>query len=328
MVGGARPRFAVGILDRVAISITSLEAAHLDEAARLVAIGADRCAFPFADGGLEMAVRDALGNMNLDTGVVALRDGRVAGFLVGFATTLFTGLPGVYVPEWGHATDGDPSLYGPMYRSASARWVAGGAVTHAITLFAEDHGALESWFGMGFGKHLVDGVRRVEACAPIADGIEIRLADEGDLAAAVAMDAATAAHLSSSPVFLDRSPDDEASLLAQLADPERPAFVAVDENRVIGWVTAKPSGEAPRSIRRSVPMSIDGAYVYPEFRRSGVAASLVDALVDAASGQGIEMIAVDYETANLEAAAFWPRCGFEPVLISVARTIGPQSAGS
>ena len=325
MVGGARARLAIGILDRVTISIAAFEAAHLDDAARLVAISADRSGFPFADGGLEAAVRDAQGRMDLGTGVVALRDGRVAGFLVGLATTLFTGLPGVYVPEWGHATDGDPSIYGPMYRSASADWVAGGAVTHAVTLFAGDHDGLESWFGMGFGKHLIDGVRRVEACAPIAEGIEIRLADEGDLAAAVAMDAATAAHLSAAPVFLDRSPDDETSLLAQLADPERPVIVAVEEHRVIGWVTANPSDDSPMSIRRRVPMSIDGAYVYPELRRSGVAASLVDTLVDTVSGQGAEMIAVDYETANLEAAAFWPGCGFEPILISVARTIGQQS---
>jgi len=273
-------------------------------------------------------VRDALGDMDLGTGVVALQDGRVAGFLVGFVATLFDGLAGVYVPEWGHATGGDPTLYGPMYRSASAGWAAGGAATHAITLFTEDHGALDSWFGLGFGKHLIDGVRRVVACAPGAEGIEIRLADQGDLAAAAAMEAATAAHLSSAPVFLDRSPSDEESLMARLTDPERPVMVAVTEGRVIGWVTASPSNDVPLSMRRRVPMSIDGAYVCPEFRRGGIAASLVDALVDLVSGQGAEIIAVDYETANLEAAAFWPRCGFEPVLISVARTIGTLSTES
>ena len=304
------------------ISITSLLQAHLDDAARLVAEGAARGGFPFTDEGLEGAVRKALGRMDLSSGVVALRDGGVAGFLVGFSATLFNGLPGVFAPEWGHATDGDATLYGPMYRAASERWVAEGRTTHALSLFSGDTGGLDSWFGMDFGRHLVDGARRVEPGSRSSSGIEVRPGTGADLDAAVIMERATAAHLNSAPVFLGHQPDDREALRLRLADPDRPVFVADTGDRVIGWVTASPAEETPLSIGRHVPLAIDGAYVDPAGRSAGIGASLVEAMMAWAASRGFEWVAVDYETANLEAAGFWPRCGFDPLLVSLARTIG------
>lgn len=303
------------------VTIVALTGDHLDAAGRLVAEGAVRSGFPFADEGLQDAVTGALAHMDLDAGVVALRDRRVVGFLVGFPARLFNGLPGVHVPEWGHAVDGDPSVYGPLYRAASQRWVAAGRLSHALSLFSGDGAGLESWSGMDFGRHLIDGVRRVVTAARPSTGVAVRLAVEADLEAAAALEEATAAHLRAAPVFLARRPDDHDALLARLGDPQRPVFVAETDDRVVGWLTASPSEDSSFTLRRHVPLAIDGAFVEPARRGAGIGTILVESMVAWAAAEGFEWIAVDYETANFEAAAFWPRCGFDPVLVSLARTI-------
>ena len=135
------------------------------------------------------------------------------------------------------------------------------------------------------------------------------------------------AHLRASPVFLAHKPHDREALRARLADPARPVLVAEVDDRVVGWMTASPCGGDPLVMARLAPMLIDGTYVEPAFRGGGVGTALVESMMAWAADQGHEWIAVDYETANLEAAVFWPRCGFAPVLTSLARTIGtPQSA--
>ncbi|MCJ7726625.1 MAG: hypothetical protein MUP76_09605, partial [Acidimicrobiia bacterium] len=241
------------------VAVEILNETHLDDASRLVVEGAARSGFAFIDAGLGDAVRYALSQMDSGAGLVALRKGRVAGFLAGFSTTLFNGLPGVFVPDWGHATDGDAAVYGSLYRTASERWVAEGMLTHAISLFAGDRAGLEWWSGVGFGRHLVDGVSAVPTGAPARLHEGMRRADPADLEAALAMEEATASHLRAAPVFIAHRPAGPEALRARLGDPQRPVFLAETAGRVVGWVTAKPSGETPLAIRRHAPVAIDGA---------------------------------------------------------------------
>jgi GNAT superfamily N-acetyltransferase len=244
----------------------------------------------------------------------------VSGFLAGFAAPLLGGLSGVYVPEWGHA--GDAASYRILYREMAARWVAAGRTTHAVTVFTGDTLARSCWFDMGFGSHLVDAVRRVTEPGEQPSGVTVDRADQSDLDAVVTLEVASAGHLGSSPTFIRREPQSREALQARLDDPDSPIFVARAGGEVIGSVTACPSHDAPLSIRRHAAVRIDGMFVAPTVRRVGAGRALVEAVMAWAIEQSATWVAVDYETANLEAAAFWPRCGFEPVLLSLARTIG------
>ena len=80
---------------------------------------------------------------------------------MGIPARLFNGLPGVFVPETGHATDGDASVNGLLYRTAAERWLGNGRATHAMSLFSGDREGLAAWSNLDFGTHLIDGARRV-----------------------------------------------------------------------------------------------------------------------------------------------------------------------
>jgi len=305
------------------LSVETLGGDHLDAAALLVAHTASRSRHPLTDDAYQGEVRTALGRVDLADGVVAFRDGEVAGFLAGFRVPLFGGLPAIYVPEWCHATDGGTAVYGPMYRRAATRWVADGRTTHAVTTFAGDRPAQDAWSRLGFGQHGIDAARRVGT--PSLRSIAVAPAGEADLEGVLALHDAMSTHLRGAPSFIDNPRPDRDELVGRLADTLRPVLLARAQAKPVGMVSITTSEDAPLSIRRRVPVRIDGMYVDPDSRGSGVGATLVAAALAWASEHGFDWLAVDYETANLEAAAFWPTQGFDPLLVSVVRNVATRT---
>lgn len=96
-------------------------------------------------------------------GVMAVEDGRLAGYLGWFIVERFRGADrrGAYVPEWAHATlaEGRPDIYRALYRAAAEQWSAAGCGVHAITLLAHDESARHTWFWNGLPRQ--ESSRRV-----------------------------------------------------------------------------------------------------------------------------------------------------------------------
>jgi len=99
-------------------------------------------------------------------GVAAIKQSQLAGFLIGQVLPSFRGKRSAYSPEWANATDLDNSreIYQRMYASLSSEWVADGCLTHLVTIFANDHDAVDAWFWEGFGLIAVDAMRDLSPC--------------------------------------------------------------------------------------------------------------------------------------------------------------------
>ena len=65
-------------------------------------------------------------------------------------------------------------------------------------------------------------------------------------------------------------------------------------------------------------MFITGAFVRPTYRGRGAATGILDAALTHYAAEGLASCAVDFETFNPEATAFWPRY-FTPVCSSLMR---------
>jgi len=318
----------------MALDLVPFAEGHLDEAAALVAvrIEAQRDALPLLPDPLASAhaVFPHLAHLvEHGSGVALLEGSRLAGFLGALHVPLFGGTPGAYVPEWGHgaAAGTGGEAYRRLYRAAAAAWSDRGRSTHAVTLLSLDRAAEHSLFEHGFGLVVIDAIRHLSGpgSAPaIEAGIRPARAADADSLGRLAE--AVAAHLAAPPTFRV----DEHDLLgtteaSRLADETNIAFVAESEGVILGWVGGTPgAGTYPLCTDDPSTVRLDRAFTLPEARRSGIATSLVTTFLGEAARRGYHRCVVDYESANPEAAGFWPSQGFVPFCRSLVRFVAPQ----
>lgn len=282
---------------------------------------ARRC-HPPAPAGLDDPARAAgllIGPAASGLGAAALRGGRLIGFLAPLTFDLWGG-PGAYVPEWGQA--GDPALVGGLYALAAARWAQVGRTVHAVTLWAHRPEVEAAWHDVGFGRAVIDAVRDLEAPARRGRGVKVRRADRADAGRLAALERALWAHLAAAPAFrVHPPPGGRVEAARRLTDPAQPVWLAEVGGVPAGFLSLQPGDEAPAALRSPDLVRCDGAFVLPERRERGVATALLAAALGWAAAAGFAGCTLDYESANLEAARFWPAAGFSPVLHSVARRV-------
>jgi GNAT superfamily N-acetyltransferase len=251
-------------------------------------------------------------------GVAAIRGRQVLGFLAPLTFELWGG-PGAYVPEWGQAA-ATPALVGDLYAAASARWE--GRSVHAVTLWAHEPEVEAAWHGLGFGRAVVDAVRGLEPPARRARGVTVRPAGPRDAFLLARLERALWEHLSAPPVSRSHPPPGgRAEAARRLAEPAQPVWLAEVDGAPAGYISLQPSDDAPASLRSPSLVRCDGAFVAPEHRGRGVATTLLGKALHWAAAAGFSGCSLDYESANLPAARFWPASGFAAVLHSVGRRI-------
>ena len=262
-------------------------------------------------------------------GVMAVEDGRLAGYLGWFVIDRFRGTErrGAYVPEWGHATltERRPDIYRALYRAAAEQWSAAGCGVHAITLLAHEEAARQVWFWNGFGLLVVDAVRPMQPLdTPVYTELAVCAATLDDAAHLAALDAEHCQHYVHSPIFMAPRLGDSAGQFAEfLARPKNGVWLALDREEPVGFLRFEGYDfDCADLVRSEQTIRINGAYVRPAYRGRRAAAALLDAALRHYAGHGFTCCAVDFESFNPEAAAFWPKY-FEPVAFSLARV--PES---
>jgi GNAT superfamily N-acetyltransferase len=304
--------------------IVPFEAEHIAGAAALVLreAAAARRRHPLVGGGLEDPGRVAgllAGPATNGLGVAAVAGRRVVGFLLPLPVDLW-GAPGAYVPEWGRAgAEGPPAA--ETYAAAAARWVAAGRRTHAVTLWAHEPETEAAWHDLGFGRVVVDAVRGLEPTARRARLARVRPASRGDASTLAALERGLWEHLAAAPVFRVHPRPGRAEAVRRLADPAQPVWLAEMAGSPVGFLSLQPGDEAPAALRLPGLVRCDGAYVLAGARGRGVGFTLLGAALRWAAAAGFAGCSLDFESANAEAAGFWPAAGFAPVLHSIARQV-------
>ncbi len=243
-------------------------------------------------------------------GVAALQDGALLGYLCALPVeAMFGQCRGAYSPLWAHGAACSPrEVYPRLYEAVGGDWVRSGCLTHSITLYAHDAEALAAWFDLGFGGRCVDAVRPlgpVEGAG--ATGLTLRRADERDAEALQPLFAALDGALSRPPLFM---PVFSLPTLEQvrsvLAADDAWVWAAFDGAEAIGYLLLRPEAETFVAADPGT-RNICGAYVREDRRGSGVAAALLQTVVDALAAEGFARCGVDYESFNRLGNRFWGR---------------------
>ena len=318
----------------MSLEIVPLRNGHLEDAAALVtaryrALRERAPSLPSryeAVSSILTPLRDLAGQA---PGVVAMRDGRLVGFLLGMVISEFRGKRGAYSPEWANAADVEDGreIYREMYACLSSRWVADGCFTHLATLLTYHRGAIDAWHWLGFGLTSVDAIRDLTPAQGALADVEIRRAGLEDIEQAVALSHALWQHLAAAPVFLHSVEKEGRAFHEQwLANSDNALWLAYRGGVAVACMGFEPaSPDACYIIRDEKTISITSAFTNESQRNGGIGTALLNHSLAWARSVGYDRCAVDFEPQNISAVRFWLR-HFQPVCYSLIRHVDERVA--
>jgi len=265
-------------------------------------------------------------------GAAALdKDDQLIGFIIGAKIPNFKGTQtGIHVPEWANAAVGADrySLIRHLYEYISAKWVENGCFAHAISLYAHDEVAKNTWFRSAFGMICADGTRElVPVEGAINKDIEVRKASVRDIDLFLPLVHEHSRYYPKAPLFMPMLNIQGRQFYEEwLLRKNHIFWLALDEGEPVGYFHSSPSHPGARElIRDPGTCSVSSAFVRPGTRRGGVGATLLQYIINWAREQGYERCAVDYETHNIYGSRFWEK-HFTPVTCSLMRKIDERVA--
>lgn len=271
-------------------------------------------------------------------GVVAIRDGTLAGFLAGLLMPE-RGLRLAYAPDCGHAVapdcaqsgwpEGGRATYRALYAALAPRWVANGYFEHAVSFLAGDRVAADAWFSLGFGVFGVDALRDLSPVEAPAAAVDIRRATEDDVDLVIDLTVGLQRHLAASPIFMPMLRYRSREYFRRwLADPATPIWLAYLDGRAAGHIKMGPVDAEYASMPHAgeATVAISGAFAWEDLRSRGIGTALLKHALGWARAEGYCACAVDFESANIVGMDFWRRSGFRAVDYAVWRHVDERIA--
>jgi ribosomal protein S18 acetylase RimI-like enzyme len=259
-------------------------------------------------------------------GVVALRDGRVAGYLIGTARDEAVWGPNGWVEHAAHAAT-DPEDVRDLYAVVAQEWVDAGRKRHFALVPASDAGLVDAWFRLSFGQQQVYAAREVDASASWPAGV--RPAELRDVDAILALAPLVEAVQNRAPTFAVRmTAVDMDELRADIEDEVRrddtASLLYEVDGAVAGSFLVMPV-EASSSVvglaRAPGHCYLAWAATIPAVRGTGAGLALMQAADAWAHEAGYTGMTIDWRAANLLASRFWQRRGFRPTFLRLSRII-------
>jgi GNAT superfamily N-acetyltransferase len=313
------------------LELRSFAEDHLDAAAELLAARHrhHRATEPLLSERFEdaSATRDEVASLWAQddvSGGVLLRDGDVAGFLLGTRREDQNWGANIWIEAAGYAV-AEAELIRDLYAFCSQRWVDEGRTRHYALVPALDD-QVDAWFRMSFGAQQAHGIKEIDQ-QPWPPGA--RRAEPGDIEALMEIVPLIAEHHGRAPVFSGVDWDEDADelrtmLAAEIADDELGELVYERDGRVVAHfelVSAK-KGSMHRSLAQPDRAALLGfAASLPGVRGSGAGVALTEAASAWAHEQGYATMVTDWRETNLLSSRFWPARGFRRSFLRLYRSI-------
>jgi ribosomal protein S18 acetylase RimI-like enzyme len=259
------------------------------------------------------------------SGTVALRGGRVVGYLLGAPRPTSIWGEHVWVELAGHAVEEAEDLR-DLYGAAARGWVENGWVRQYAMAPAHDPKLLDAWYRLGFGQQQAHGIQEAqEADWPAGT----RRARESDVDALVALTPLLPDHQADSPTFAaipmqETAEELRAEILEDVGKEEIGDLVVEREGRIVGAFQVAPVelSSVHSGVARPEGAALIGwAATDPAVRGSGTGVALTQATFAWARERGHEIVIADWRVTNLLASRFWPARGFRTTFLRLYRHI-------
>jgi ribosomal protein S18 acetylase RimI-like enzyme len=262
------------------------------------------------------------------SGVAAIRDNRVVGYMLGTPKNETMWGANVWVDYAGHAAV-EPELVRDLYAAAAANWHEQGRDRQYALVPATDRELVDAWFRLSFGAQHAAGIQetpeRTDGAPP---GVIARRATADDVDAVVRLDFELPRHQERSPVFGPgptwTEEESREEFLADVDDAEQGILIAEVDGQIVSLLVMVP---IEKSSQHTGLAQVEGAAflgfaaTLPDARGSGAGVALTNAGLDWAREHGYPVVVVDWRETNLLASRFWPRRGFRRTFLRLYRSI-------
>jgi len=263
------------------------------------------------------------------SGAVAVRDGRVVGYLLGAPKPGATWGPNVWVESAGLAAEEAEDLR-DLYAAAATRWVDEGRTAHYVLVPAHDQAAVGAWFRLAFGHQHTHAIREVPTGpAPAPARVVVRRAVRDDIPALARLDLELPVHQGLAPTFSagDLGSYDESvqEWEEDFDDPEFATFVAEHGGRVVGSAVGCRLDKSSTNDGLARPENagfLGFAAVFPADRGLGAGRALGEAVLDWSREQQHSCAVTDWRATNLLSSRAWPALGYRPTYLRLHRHLG------
>jgi len=313
---------------------------HLDDAAALLAarhrrhVGVEPLLDPaYVDVAVARHELAAVANSDDALGAVALRDGRMVGYLLGAPKAVSTWGPNVWVEAVGMALAEGESAESmrDLYALAAAGWVADKQVAQYCIVPSYDQELVDAWFRLGFGHQHTHAIQpaRPDLVPVVAAGLTVRRAVRGDIPALAGLDLVLPRHQAHSPVFSGGPVGTLEEAIEEweedFGDEDFAVFVAEHSGEVVG--SAVGCSITKSSLHSSLTRP-DGAgflgfaAVFPAARGLGAGRALGETVIAWSAEEGYRSVVTDWRATNLLSSRTWPRLGFHDTFWRLHRVVG------
>ena len=255
-------------------------------------------------------------------GVVAVKNDRLVGYMIGSLLPNWQGRRSVFVPVWGHSVreENRRRILEQMYAFISSHWVANGCFTQLVTVLAQDQEIIETLFWLGFGMAAIDAMQEIkEIQGPVAD-IEIRKATKDDLATILSLHHEHQRYMADSPIYTAMVEKRSREYYEKrLSNPSNTLWFGLYQGKVIAYMIIMPLTEE-YLITDEKTAWVQGAFTQEHLRSKGIGTALLKHSLAWAKAQGYVRCAVDFEGENLLGSRFWLKY-FKPICFSLIRQI-------
>ncbi len=263
------------------------------------------------------------------SGAIAVRNGRLVGYLLGAPKPAQAWGPNVWVEAAGHAVESAEDIR-DLYAFAATGWVEEGASAHYALVPAHDDELIGAWFRLAFGHQHTHAIREVPTAPhPLSTSIAVRRAVRDDIPLLAELDLELAQHQGLAPTFsAGRMASYEEAVQEweeDFDDPDFANFVAAHDGRLVGSAVGCPLEKSSSHKGPAMPANagfLGFAAVFPDARGLGAGRALGEAVLEWSRTQRHSCVVTDWRATNLLSSRAWPALGFRPTFLRLHRLLG------
>ncbi|RNF39185.1 GNAT family N-acetyltransferase [Planococcus salinus] len=227
-----------------------------------------------------------------------------------------------------------PSLLRLLYADAGAEWVKHGYFHHVLLAPLGDESIVAEWLDQSFSyeqKYAILSLKDFEPHGkePIPE-MEIQSGGKEDVSLLKKMAVWNSIHQAAAPSWAPITKEALENVKKSYAglseDEEAHLWLARQGERIAGFHVYFKKTAASSLVTPANCAELAAASTNPELRGKGVGRSLANYCFSEMKKEGYDYIFADWHTPNQLASYFWPRIGFQPVMVRMSRQIDPRIA--
>lgn len=227
-----------------------------------------------------------------------------------------------------------PRLVRLLYADAGAEWVKHGYFNHVVMVPLGDQKLFAEWLDQSFHfeqKYAMLPLdnyepKEVEPQPPL----KIRRGTQEDVQLYKKMALWNSIHQTAAPSWnpITKETMEEVKRGYEELSQEENSHVWIAEQgeQVAGFHVYYKDGDPFNLVIPEKCIELPAASTNPDLRGRGVGRSMANHCFAELQKEGFDFIYTDWRTANHLAAYFWPRLGFEPLMVRMSRQIDPRIA--